>query len=68
MLGLTVVVAPAGVPVPAEVLASDMVLMVVAAVVAVPVFRSGSRITRAEGAAFVATYLGYLTWLLLARA
>jgi cation:H+ antiporter len=67
VLGLTVSVAPAGVPVPDEVLAADLVLMVVAAVAAVPVFVSGARITRTEGALFVATYLGYLTWLLLAR-
>jgi cation:H+ antiporter len=33
----------------------------------VPVFVSGARITRVEGAFFVATYLGYLSWLLLAR-
>jgi cation:H+ antiporter len=67
VLGLTVVVAPAGVPVPDEVLAADLVLLVVVAVVTVPVFLSGARIIRAEGALFVATYLGYLAWLLQAR-
>ena len=41
--------------------------MAVVAVVAVPVFVSGARVTRVEGALFVAAYLGYLTWLLLAR-
>jgi len=49
------------------VLATDLVLLVVVAVATVPVFTSGARITRAEGALFVATYLGYLTWLLLTR-
>lgn len=67
VLGLTVVVAPEGVPVPDEVLAGDLVLLVAAAVVAVPVFVSGSRMIRAEGALFVAGYLGYLAWLLTAR-
>jgi cation:H+ antiporter len=67
VLGLTVVVAPDGVPVPDEVLAADLVLLVVVAIATVPVFVSGARITRAEGALFVATYLGYLTWLLLER-
>jgi len=67
VLGLTVLVAPAGVPVPDEVLGADLVLMVAVAVAAVPVFVSGARITRAEGALFVATYVAYLTWLLLAR-
>jgi cation:H+ antiporter len=67
VLGLTVVVAPDGVPVPPEVLAADLLLLVVVAVAAVPVFVSGARITRVEGAAFVVTYLGYLTWLLMDR-
>ena len=68
VLGLTVVVAPRGVPVPDEVLAADLVLMAVVAVATVPVFVTGARIIRAEGALFVATYVGYLAWLLLARA
>jgi cation:H+ antiporter len=67
VLGLTVVIAPDGVPVPDEVLAADLVLMAVVALAAVPVFVSGARITRAEGGLFVGTYLGYLTWLVLAR-
>jgi len=67
VLGLTVVVAPEGVPVPDEVLAADLVLLAGVAVATVPVFVSGARITRVEGALFVATYLGYLSWLLLAR-
>jgi cation:H+ antiporter len=68
VLGLTVVIAPDGVPVPAEVLAADLVLLVVVATATVPVFVSGARITRGEGALFVATYVGYLAWLLLVRA
>ena len=67
VLGLTCVVAPAGVPVPAEVLASDLLLLVVAAVAAVPVMLTGARISRAEGGVFVVAYLGYLGWLLATR-
>lgn len=67
ILGLTVVVAPAGVPVPAEVLASDLVLLVAATVIAVPVMLTGARIGRAEGGLFVVAYLGYLGWLLATR-
>ena len=67
VLGLTVMVAPQGVPVPHEVLTGDLVLLVVVAIATVPVFVSGARMTRVEGALFAATYLGYLTWLLLAR-
>jgi cation:H+ antiporter len=67
VLGLTVIVAPNGVPVPDEVLSADLVLLVVVALASVPVFVFGARIARAEGALFVATYVGYLTWLLLTR-
>ena len=54
-------------PVPAEVLASDLVLLVVATVAAVPVLVTGARISRAEGGVFVVAYVGYLVWLLAAR-
>ena len=67
ILGLTVVIAPHGVPVPDEVLAADLGLLVVATVAAVPVFLSGKRISRIEGGVFVASYAGYLAWLLLTR-
>ena len=67
ILGLTILVAPHGLPVPADVLAADLVLLAVVAAAAVPVFLSGARITRIEGGLFVGTYIGYLTWLLLAR-
>jgi cation:H+ antiporter len=67
ILGLTVVVAPHGIRVPDEVLAADLALLVVAVAAAVPVFVSGSRISRVEGGLFVATYAAYLAWLLVAR-
>jgi cation:H+ antiporter len=67
VLGLTVLVAPHGLPVPDEVVAADLVLLVVATAAAVPVFVSGARISRIEGGLFVATYAAYLAWLLLTR-
>ncbi len=67
VLGLTVLVAPNGVPVSEELLNADLVLLVAAMVAALPVLVSGARITRTEGGLFVATYVGYLTWLLLTR-
>jgi cation:H+ antiporter len=67
VLGLTVVVAPHGVPVPDEVLAADLALLVVVTAAAVPVFVTGTRISRIEGGLFVASYIGYLAWLLLTR-
>jgi cation:H+ antiporter len=68
VLGITVLAAPTGIDVPAEVLDADLVLLVVVAVATVPVLVSGARITRAEGGLFVATYVGYLAWLLWTRA
>jgi len=67
ILGLTVLVAPHGVPVPDEVLAADLGVLVVATAAAVPVFLSGRRISRIEGAIFVMSYAGYMSWLLLTR-
>jgi cation:H+ antiporter len=67
ILGLIVLVAPEGVPVPDEVLAADLALLVVATAAAIPVFLTGRRISRIEGVLFVTSYVGYLTWLLLTR-
>jgi cation:H+ antiporter len=63
VLGITVLSAPDGVPVAREVLGTDLLLLVVVAVMCVPVFVSGRRIGRLEGGAAVALYLGYLGWL-----
>jgi cation:H+ antiporter len=67
VLGLTIVVAPGGLPVPDEVLAGDLTVLVATALAAVPVFVTGARISRLEGALFVAAYVAYLAWLLDAR-
>ncbi|WP_198664343.1 calcium/sodium antiporter [Jiangella endophytica] len=68
ILGITILVAPEVVQVPDEVLGGDLLLMVAVALACVPVFVSGSRISRLEGGLFVAAYGGYLTWLLLSHA
>ena len=67
ILGVTVMVAPHGVPVSEDVLAADLVLLVVVALGAVPVMMSGSRMTRVEGGLFVVVYVVYLSWLLATR-
>ncbi|GAA1905622.1 calcium/sodium antiporter [Nocardioides lentus] len=64
VLGPTVLIAPGRITVPAEILAVDLVLLVVVSLVAVPLLVSGRRLSRAEGGAFVAVYLGYLAYLL----
>ena len=57
--------APAALHVPDEAIAADLLFLVVAALITVPVLLSGHRISRLEGGAFVAAYLGYLVWLTL---
>jgi cation:H+ antiporter len=66
VLGITVLVAPSALEIPPEVVAADLLVLAVAAVLTVPVLVSGQRMTRAEGGVFVAAYLGYLLWLILA--
>jgi cation:H+ antiporter len=65
VLGIAVLAAPAEVQIPQEVIAADLLVMAVAALITVPVLLSGHRISRLEGGAFVAAYLGYLVWLIL---
>ena len=67
VLGVTVLSVPGGFAVPDEVLASDLVLMVAATLVAVPLFVSGARLSRVEGGLMVTAYGGYLAWLLSSR-
>ncbi|GAA5113041.1 calcium/sodium antiporter [Pseudonocardia adelaidensis] len=67
ILGPTVLVTPGPVPVPEDVLALDLVLMVAAAVVCVPVFITRRRLGRFEGAVFLTTYVAYMVWLLGTR-
>jgi cation:H+ antiporter len=65
VLGITVLVAPAEVRIPDEVIAADLLVMAVVALITVPVLLTGHRMSRLEGGAFVAAYVGYLGWLTL---
>ena len=65
ILAITVITAPAEVHIPDAVVAADLLVLVVVALITVPVLLSGQRISRLEGGAFVAAYLGYLVWLIL---
>ena len=65
VLGITVLAAPGELQVPQEVIAADLLVLAVVALVTVPVLLTGHRVSRLEGGAFVATYLGYLAWLTL---
>ncbi|MDJ0324471.1 calcium/sodium antiporter [Cryobacterium sp. PH31-AA6] len=67
VLGTTALIPSGGIPVDAPLIAIDIPFMVAASIACVPVFLSGHRIRRLEGAAFVTAYLIYLTYLLVAR-
>src|ERR671918_2541920 len=65
ILGIAVITAPADVQIPDEVVAADLLVLAGVALITVPVLLSGQRLSRLEGGAFVAAYLGYLVWLIL---
>jgi cation:H+ antiporter len=65
VLGITILVAPAALQLPPQVIAADLLLLAVVATLTVPVLVSGQRMTRTEGGAFVAAYIAYLLWLTL---
>lgn len=65
VLGVSAVVAPAAIPVPAEALRFDLPVMVAVAVATLPIFFTGYRISRGEGALFFAYYLAYTTYLIM---
>jgi cation:H+ antiporter len=50
---------------PLRVIAADLLVLAVVALITVPVLLTGHRVSRVEGGAFVAAYLGYLVWLTL---
>lgn len=66
VLGLSGVVAPAGVPVAPEVLWFDLPVMIGVAVACLPVFFTGGRIARWEGAVFFGYYVAFVTYVVLA--
>ncbi len=65
VLGIAVLLAPAAVEIPREVIAADLLVLAAVGLITVPVLLTGHRISRLEGGAFVAAYLGYLAWLAL---
>jgi cation:H+ antiporter len=65
VLGLSSLVSPDGVAVAPAALRFDLPVMIGAAVACLPIFFTGNRIARWEGALFFAYYLAYLTYLIL---
>ncbi|MCM8611613.1 calcium/sodium antiporter [Accumulibacter sp.] len=66
VLGLSALLAPAGLPVGAAMIAFDLPVMIAVALACLPIFFSGHLIARWEGALFFAYYVAYTAWLLLA--
>jgi len=64
VLGLTAVVAPQGIQVPAVALRFDMPIMIAVAISCLPIFFTGSVISRKEGAFFLLYYVAYTLYLI----
>jgi cation:H+ antiporter len=68
ILGASLLFGPAEVAVSQQLVALDLPLMLGVALLCVPVFLTGRRITRWEGVMFVGAYAAYLTYLVALRA
>jgi cation:H+ antiporter len=65
VLGLTALVAPAGVGVAASALTFDIPVMIAVAVACLPIFFTGHTIARWEGVLFLGYHVAYTTYLVL---
>jgi cation:H+ antiporter len=65
-LGLSALVSPAGLPVAPAVLNFDLWVMVAVALACLPVFLTGHTVARWEGLLFLAAYVAYVAYLILA--
>ena len=68
ILAIACIVTPGGLPVERHLLSFDIPLMAGVALGAIPVFVTGRRVSRFEGALGIVIYLSYVTWLLAVRA
>ncbi len=64
VLGLTGIITPAGIPISAEALEFDIPVMVAIAMICLPIFFTGSIISRGEGAALLFYYVAYTSLLI----
>jgi cation:H+ antiporter len=67
VLGLSAVVAPDGIAVPAAALRFDIPVMIAVAAVCLPIFFTGQRIARWEGGLFLGYYVLYTVYLVLSE-
>lgn len=66
VLGITSIIAPAGIPVEASTIRFDIPVMIGVALACLPIFFTGQTISRSEGAVFFAYYVAYTVYLVLA--
>jgi cation:H+ antiporter len=66
VLGMTTLMAPAGLPVPPAALTFDLPVMLAVAIACLPIFMTGHLIARWEGLLFLGYYVVYLLFLALA--
>ncbi|MGE0220242.1 calcium/sodium antiporter [Mycolicibacterium sp.] len=64
ILGVTSLVPAAGMALPPSLVRIDIPIMVAVALVCIPIFITGRRVSRGEGAGMVIAYVGYLVFLL----
>ncbi len=67
ILGATCLVASEGLALPASLVRIDIPVMVAVALVCIPIFVSGRRVSRGEGGAMVGAYLAYLAFLVITQ-
>lgn len=67
ILGVTCLVPAQGLSLPSSLVTIDIPIMVAVALACIPIFMSGRRVSRGEGALMVAAYIAYLTFLLAAQ-
>jgi cation:H+ antiporter len=65
VLGIGAMVAPGGIPVHPEVLTLDLPIMIAVALFCIPLFFTGCRITRLEGAVMVGYFVAYNLYLFM---
>jgi cation:H+ antiporter len=65
VLGVASIVSPNGIPVSEAALSLDIPIMIAASVACLPIFFTGHRIARWEGALFFLYYLAYIAYLVL---
>ena len=63
VLGISSIVAPAGIGVNQQLLSFDIPLMIAVSFACVPIFLTGQGVTRVEGIAMVAYYAAYIGWI-----